>query len=318
MLKRLRSRAGLSQQTLAGRALISVQAVSALERGYRKAPYRDTLERIAKALNLSPDAWAAFEEAATRARMARRSDQGLIVPQHNLPRQWTSFLGRDEVVSEIASMTERAPLVSIVGTGGAGKTRAAVAVGAQLLDRFVDGVWFVDLAPLIGPDLVTSAAANVIGVKELGDRPLVDALTASIGSRRMVLLLDNCEHVLSGVRVLASALLRACANVRLIATSREPLGDFRRARLSIPPLAVPSERDLPTEEALLYGAVALFVDRALAVDARFSIGPRDLEAIVEICRRLDGLPLAIDSLPRGLPRCRRVNSPSGSIVPSAF
>ena len=165
LLKRLRAHAGVSQQTLAARAFISVQAVSALERGYRKAPYRDTLERIANALALSAESRTAFERAAERARAARRLDALSAGPEHNLPRQLTSFLGRDDVVAEITALTEQAPLVSIVGTGGAGKTRAALAVGTSLLERFAQGVWFIDLAPLQASQRVSEAVAGVLRYK---------------------------------------------------------------------------------------------------------------------------------------------------------
>src|SRR5580692_9557777 len=161
LLKKFRVEAGLSQQTLADRALISVQAVSALERGYRKAPYRATLERIADALALSQEARQRLERSARPSRGPRQ-----LVPAHNLPRQLTSFLGRDEVAREILDLVETAPLVSIIGTGGAGKTRAAVEVGTRSLSRFPHGVWFVDLAPLSDPALVPHALARVLRVQE--------------------------------------------------------------------------------------------------------------------------------------------------------
>lgn len=159
LLKHFRMRAGLSQQTLAERALVSVQAVSALERGYRKAPYRKTLDRLADALTLHPEARATFEAAARRARESKFLEQ-VSGPTHNLPRQLTSFVGRDEVVGEIAGLVASFPLVSIVGTGGAGKTRCAIEVGGNVLNRFPDGVWFVEFAPLTDPSLVAHALAG--------------------------------------------------------------------------------------------------------------------------------------------------------------
>ena len=294
LLKRLRTRAGISQQTLAGRALISVQAVSALERGYRKAPYRDTLDRIANALALNAEVRSAFERAAERARASRRLDAASIAPEHNLPRQLTSFLGRDEVVAEIVAMTEIAPIVSVVGTGGAGKTRTAVAVGTNVLERFPQGVWFVDLAPLLAGQRVTDTIAGVLSVNEVPDRPLLDTLVAAIGQKRLLLILDNCEHVMLGVRSAASTILLSCPNVRILVTSREPLGISGERIYRIPPLAVPPVSVIDAEEALGYGAIALFVDRALAADPGFTVTIENVMPLVAICRRLDGLPLAIE------------------------
>ena len=185
LLKGFRVRAGLSQQMLADRAQISVQAVSALERGYRKVPYRKTLEQIADALALPEEARAALEFSARRARGSRLADhEG--APGHNLPRQLTSFFGRTEVVAEIADLVETAPLVTIVGTGGAGKTRVAVAVGTALLNRFPDGVWFVELAPLSDPALVSGALAATLRVQESPNRP---------AGRNAALILERQAHV---------------------------------------------------------------------------------------------------------------------------
>jgi predicted ATPase len=233
LLKKFRLQAGLSQQALAERALISVQAVSALERGYRKAPYRVTLERIADALALSDETRQTLEHSAQRARGPRLDDEDR--PRaHNLPRQLTSFLGRDEVVQEIAELVESAPLVSIVGTGGAGKTRTAVEVGRRLLNRFPHGVWFVELAPLHDSDLVPRALASALRVQESPQRPLLETLLAYLAQKRLLIILDNCEHIISQARVVAGSLLRECPSVALLATrSRDP-ERYRGANVSDP------------------------------------------------------------------------------------
>ncbi len=291
LLRRFRTQAGFSQQTLAERALISVQAVSALERGSRKAPYRYTLDRIANALSLTQEERAELESSARPAR-GQHLEEPVAVPAHNLPRQLTPFFGRAEVLKEVVALLARTPLVSIVGTGGAGKTRLAIAVGSALLNKFPDGVWFVDLSALSDPGLVVQALAGTLRVEESPRRSLVETLVAYLTQRRLLIVLDNCEHVMSGARTIAAALLLECPQITLLATSREALGVSGERAYRIPPLEVP--RGVPTpEEALRYGAVELFVDRMRAADTQATITRENVEPIVEICRRLDGLPLAL-------------------------
>ncbi len=278
---------------LADRALISVQAVSALERGYRKAPYRATLDRIADALSLSAEARQTLERSARRSRGPRAVEQELP-PAHNLPRQLTSFLGRDEVVQEIADLLATSPLVSIVGTGGAGKTRSAVEVGMRSLDRFPHGVWFVELAPLNDPALVPHALAGALRVQESANRSLLETLSAFLARKRLLIILDNCEHIISQARVVAGSLLRECPTVALLATSREALNITGERTYRIPSLAVPQQSLPAPHEAVKYGAVALFADRVRAADSRFEVNAENVKPVVEICRRLDGLPLALE------------------------
>ncbi len=293
LLRRLRTQAGLSQQILADRARISVQAVSALERGSRKVPYRYTLERIADALALDDAARIELELSAQRAR-GLRLEESVKSPPQNLPRQLTSFFGRAEVVKEIVDLLTHTPLVSIVGTGGAGKTRVAVAVGTALLDSFADGVWFVDLSPISDPVLVAQALAAALRVQESPKGALLETLIAYLERKRVLIIFDNCEHVMSGARMVVGSLLRECPDAALLATSREALSVAGERAYRIPPLAVPP-RGIPTpEEALRYAAIELFVDRMRAVDSQAALTRENVEAIVEICRRLNGLPLALE------------------------
>ena len=285
--------AALSQQALADRALISAQAVSALERGFRRAPYRATLERIADALGLSEEARQMLERSADRSRGPRRAEQDRA-PLQNLPRQLTSFLGRDQVVQEIADLVASTPLVSIVGTGGAGKTRAAVEVGRRALNQFPHGVWFVELAPLSDPGLVPHALAAALHVQESPQRSLLETLVAFLTHKRLLIIFDNCEHVISQARAVAGSLLRECPTVALLATSRKDLGVTGERIYRIPPLAVPEQSRPSPAEAAKYGAVALFVDRVQAAVTRFELTAENVKAVVEICRRLDGLPLALE------------------------
>jgi predicted ATPase/DNA-binding XRE family transcriptional regulator len=293
LLKSLRLQAGLSQQMLADKALVSVQAVSALERGYRKVPYPKTLERLADALALPADARAALEEAATRARGLRFQEQE-AAPTHNLPRQLTSFLGRDLVVREIRGLVKTAPLVSVVGTGGVGKTRVAIEVARQLLSEFPDGVWFVELAPLNDPELVAHALGSALGVQESSRTPLLGTLIGHLSQKHALIVLDNCEHVIDQTRRVVGSLMRECSRVTFLTTSREALTVAGERVYRIPSLAVPEQRNILPEDALKFGAVALFAERVRAADASFAVTRDNIAPIIEICRRLDGLPLAIE------------------------
>jgi predicted ATPase/transcriptional regulator with XRE-family HTH domain len=293
LLKEFRIQAGLSQQALAERALISVQAVSALERGYRKAPYHVTLERIADALALPQEARQALEHSARRSRGPRLAEHG-AAPTHNLPRRLTSLFGRDDVVREIAGLVETAPLVSIVGTGGIGKTRVAIEVGTRLLNRFPHGVWFVELAPLNDAAAVPQAVARALHLQESPQRAPLETLFAYLAQKRLLIILDNCEHVISEARTLAGSLLRECPSVALLATSREGLNLTGEQIYRIPPLDFPKQSVPSPEEAAKYGAVALFTNRVRAADLRFEVTLENVRSVVEICRRLDGLPLALE------------------------
>jgi non-specific serine/threonine protein kinase len=293
LLRQFRVRAGLSQQMLADRAMLSVQAVSALERGYRKVPYRETLERLEDALSLTPEARVALERAARRARSSRTAESE-APPPNNLPRQLTSFLGRDEVVREISELLLNAPLVSIVGTGGAGKTRTAIALGMNLLHHFSDGVWFVELASLGDPSLVVQTLGSTLGVQESPQRPLLDSIMSYLSDKRCLLVFDNCEQILNETRRVVGSLLRENPTVSLLATSRESLTIAGERVFRIPPLSVPPAEVCDPETALGYGAVALFADRVRDGDVQFAVNNTNVAPIVEICRRLDGLPLALE------------------------
>jgi predicted ATPase/DNA-binding XRE family transcriptional regulator len=293
LLKTFRVQAGLSQQALADRALISVQAISALERGYRKAPYQVTLERIADALDLSQEARARLARSKPRTRGPRLTGQDRT-PPHNLPRRITSFLGRDEVVGEIEGLVKTWPLVSIVGTGGAGKTRTAIEVGTRLLREFPNGVWFVELAPINDPALVPHALAEALHVQESPRMRLLETVLAFLTQKRLLLVIDNCEHVASQARAVVESVLRECPTVAVLATSREPLSIPGEQSYQLPSLAVPTKRVTSPQEGMKYGAVALFADRVRATGSRFQLAAENVDAVVEICRRLDGLPLAIE------------------------
>jgi predicted ATPase/class 3 adenylate cyclase len=213
---------------------------------------------------------------------------------NNLPRQVTTLIGRDDVLAEIEALVLEHPLVTLVGTGGVGKTRVALQAGADLLDGSADGVWFVELAPLGGASLVVNTIASTFGLREQPNRSVLDVLLRYLRPRRLLLILDNCEHLIEEAARVADAILRAAPEVRILATSREPLRIAAEHVYRIPSLAVPFSDALPAAEALRYGAIALFAERATAADAKFALTDDDAPIVAEICRRLDGIALAIE------------------------
>lgn len=214
---------------------------------------------------------------------------------NNLPNQVSPLVGRREILAEVGELVKTNALVTLVGTGGVGKTRVALQVGADLLDGSAHGVWFVDLAPLKDPAAVVAAIAATLGVREQADRSALDTLLHYLESRRLLLILDNCEHVIDEVANAAAAILRACPEISILATSREPLRIHGEQVFRMPSLAVPSDPALVTpESALDYGAIALFVQAAIADDPNFRLTGTTAPIIAEICRRLDGIALAIE------------------------
>jgi predicted ATPase/class 3 adenylate cyclase len=214
---------------------------------------------------------------------------------NNLPRQVTPLIGRDAVAAEVEALIEQSPLVTLVGTGGVGKTRIALQAGADLLDGSGDGVWFVELAPLSDPSLVAVTIASTLGLREQPERPVLETLLRYLKNRRMLLILDNCEHVVEETARIAEAILRNCPEVRLLATSREALRIAGEHPYRMPSLATPPDgAALTAAEAAGYGAVALFVQRAAISDTKFRLNDENAPVVGEIVRRLDGIPLAIE------------------------
>ncbi len=214
---------------------------------------------------------------------------------NNLPRQVTSFVGREADVTEIKALLAQTQLITIVGTGGVGKTRTAVQVAADMLDGAGDGVWIVELAPLSDPSLVANAAALTFGLKASPERSTLETVVGYLKRKNLLLVLDNCEHVVAEAAALAAAILRGCPEVKVIATSREGLGIAGETVYRMPSLPVPPPAESRSaEHALAYGAVALFDARARASNTRFTVTDENAPIVAEICRRLDGIPLAIE------------------------
>jgi predicted ATPase/DNA-binding CsgD family transcriptional regulator len=212
---------------------------------------------------------------------------------NNLPAKVSSFIGREGELAEVRRLVSAARLVTLTGAGGAGKTRLAVQVAAGLADDTVDGIWFADLAPLGDPDLVAVSVADVLGVRQEPSRPVLDTLAEAIGGRSLLLLLDNCEHVIGACAKLADALLRGCPSLALLATSREPLGIDGEQVYRVPSLATPADGDDP-EAIRASEAVRLLEERAAAQGVALAWAQPAAEVAGRICRRLDGIPLAIE------------------------
>jgi non-specific serine/threonine protein kinase len=205
----------------------------------------------------------------------------------------SSFIGREVELAAVRDLVGGSRLVTLTGTGGAGKTRLGLQVAAGLLDVTADGVWFVDLAPLGDPGLVAVTVADVLGVRQEPGRQVLDTVVAAVGGRSLLMLLDNCEHVIGACAKLADALLRTCPNLALLATSREPLGIDGERVYRVPSLGVPADGD-DTETIGASEAVRLLADRAATQGRPLAQDEETAEIAGRICRRLDGIPLAIE------------------------
>jgi len=225
---------------------------------------------------------------------AGAAEPGAVLPPTNLPEPVSELVGRDGDLREILNLAVAHRLVTLTGAGGIGKTRLALAAARRLLPEFADGVWVAELAPLADPDLVPVAVATAVGLVLAAGTVSPERVANALSGKELLLVLDNCEHVIDASAVMAEALLHANPAAHVIATSREPLkaeGEWVYPAL---PLAVPAEDAEDQDDALRYGAVRLFVERARAAEPHFAPDRRLAAMITAICRRLDGIPLALE------------------------
>jgi predicted ATPase/transcriptional regulator with XRE-family HTH domain len=295
LLRRYRVAAGLTQEELAERAGVSTRGISDLERGAHGLPRRDTLQLLLDALALAPADRATLVAAARRpatSRARRESDDrppGLPVPL-------TPLIGREQAIEAVVTLLTLPTirLLTLTGPGGTGKTRLALAVAEQVAPKFPEGVVFVSLAPVADPGLVAPTIAERLGVRERAEQTVRDALVTHLAGKRLLLVLDNFEHMLPAAPLVAE-LLGACPALRVLTTSRAALHLSGEHLYSVPPLALPDVGRLPPLEELgQTAAVRLFVDRARAVKSDFALSEANTAAVVEIVHRLDGLPLALE------------------------
>jgi non-specific serine/threonine protein kinase len=212
----------------------------------------------------------------------------------SLPLHLTSFIGREDELAVATARLRDARLVTLTGVGGVGKTRLAVRLAEELRTEFEDGVWFVELEQVVDPALLATTVAATLGLREQSARPLLEVLEGYLAERRLLLVLDNCEHLLDACAALAVRLLQSCPDVRILASSREPLGIPGEAIVSVPPLAIPEGDARLYGEVSGFDAVTLFTERAIAVVPDFRLREDNQAAVADICHRLDGLPLAIE------------------------
>ncbi len=295
LLRHHRTAAALSQEALAERAGLSSRAISDLERGIHRAPRLETVRLLADALGLDEAERVELLAAAHPQVLAPAEHEGAHPPAR-LPVPPTRLIGREPEVAAVTQLLAQDDirLVTLTGVGGTGKTRLALAVAADVRDQYPDGVYFVDLSPLTDSTLVMPTIAATLGVREVVGEPLSQTLAGFLADKQLLLLLDNCEHVAAAAPDLAT-LLASSPQLAVLATSRGALRIRGEREVPLPPLPLPASDHLPPlEELARVPAVALFVDLAAASQPDFALTADNAAAVVGICRRLDGLPLAIE------------------------
>ncbi|MEO8675612.1 MAG: adenylate/guanylate cyclase domain-containing protein, partial [Casimicrobiaceae bacterium] len=219
--------------------------------------------------------------------------RSLEATPNNLPQQVTSFIGRDRELHAACELLSRARLLTLLGPGGIGKTRLSLQVAAEVLDTFPDGAWFIEFASIVDPSLVPKVIAQAFGLPEGGDTLAVRGLCEHLASRKLLLVLDNCEHLVEACARLAEAVVHSAAGVRILASSREPLNVAGEQTYSLPPLALPGA-DSGAENTARSEAVQLFVERARLRQPDFSVTNANAKSVAQLCARLDGIPLALE------------------------
>ncbi len=223
--------------------------------------------------------------------------RGRVFGRHlsNLPAELTSFVGRRQELREVKRLLATTRLLTLTGSGGVGKTRLALRAAAEMSRGFPDGVWLVLLGSVHDPMLVAQAVFSALGVHDLSAGVSLSSLTDYLGGKRLLLVLDNCEHLLDACAVLEGTLIAACPDLQLLATSRQALGVAGEVRMVVPPMSLPElGAEISVEQVLTSDAVWLLIERAAAVVPGFTIDAGNATAVLELCRRLDGIPLALE------------------------
>jgi len=306
-LRRQRKALDLTQQALADRVGCSLAAIKKIEQDERR-PSRQIAELLANILGVPTGQHKLFLDVARGLRpieqLSLASESAVPTPdpfkapeafRHNLPIQLTSFIGREKEVADVIRLLQHTRLVTFTGPGGTGKTRLSVQVADQLLDQYPDGVRMVELASVFDPLLIPRTTAIAIGLRDEPHRPVIDMLRDYLHDKKLLLLLDNCEHLIEACAQMADTLLHACPQIRILTTSREAFGIAGETLYLVPSLTRPDIRNLPSLEALnQYEAIKLFIHRASVAIPAFTLTSENASAIAQICQHLDGIPLAIE------------------------
>ncbi|MGB6454467.1 MAG: helix-turn-helix domain-containing protein, partial [Streptosporangiaceae bacterium] len=282
LLRQLRADAGLTQEQLAEAASLSPRSVSDLERGINLTARKETARLLADALRLTGAQRVLFETAARGGALAG-----------DLPMQLSSFVGRVQELAELTAAIRSSALVTVVGVGGVGKTRLALQAAADHRPSFCDGAWLCELHRAADEDTMAQAVLAALRVRARPGISLAGSVVEALRSRSALLLLDNCEHLLSAAGALVADILRSCSGVRVLATSRQALGVAGEQVFGLRSLSLPAPA-ANMEAVSASDAVSLFVQRASSARHGFRLSPGDAPDVVDICRRLDGNPLAIE------------------------
>lgn len=261
--------------------------------------YQNLEQILRKELGLDPQ-----PETRTLYKQIRKGDikqiqvgikNETVIPKNNLPQQLTSFIGREKELDEIARLLVSNRLVTLTGSGGIGKTRLSLQVGSRVLNQFPDGVWFIELAPLANPDLIPQTILTALHFGEQAGKTSLQVLEEQLKSKKLLLILDNCEHLIEACASLAHALLKSTPEIKILATSREVLDIGEELAWRVPSLPLPDlNASLELEHLTQCETVRLFIERALLVQPYFNINHDNVTVIAQICSRLDGIPLAIE------------------------
>ena len=329
-LQRRRKALDLTQEELAKQVGCAAETLRKIEADVRR-PSRQIAERLAEALEI-PEANRVVFIKAARAELAvdrlthptqdlpqialipaKSSSSGSVMflltqipstsqtkpspssnpPKSNLPSALTTFIGREKERGDVIKQLTKHRLITLTGSGGVGKTRLSIKVGEQVLENYPDGVWLVELAPILDPMLVPHTTAMVIGLREEQQGPVIDMLSDYLRDKQTLLLLDNCEHLLEACAQFADQLLKLCPHLKILATSREPLGILGEAIYPVPSLALPDAQNLLVDFRDCE-SVRLFEERAQLAQMSFSLTTENASAVAKICTYLDGIPLAIE------------------------